>query len=119
MGDESLPPGIILGGGSGDKRALHRLGPPRQTGPQASTAEAVRALLSRNLKLLAEYHVKIAVGSDRYRLTTLPEAMGLHGLNVFDNLTLLKMWCEATRRAVFPKRRIGRLKEGLRQASSS
>jgi len=83
-----------------------------ERGPQASTAKAVRSLLSRNLKLLAEHHVPIAVGSDRYPLTSLPEAMGLHGLNIFDNLTLLKMWCEATPLAIFPNRRIARLREG-------
>lgn len=83
-----------------------------ERGPQAATAKAVRTLLSRNLKLLAEHRVQIAVGSDRYQLTSLPEAMGLHGLSIFDNLTLLKMWCEATPRAIFPDRRIGRLREG-------
>jgi hypothetical protein len=83
-----------------------------ERGAQASMARPVRSLLSRNLKLLAEHHVRIAIGSDRYRQNSLPEAMGLHGLNIFDNLTLLKMWCEATPRAIFPARRIGRLREG-------
>ena len=83
-----------------------------ERGAQASAAKAVRGLLSRNLKLLAEHHVQIAIGSDRYRETSLPEALGLRGLNIFDNLTLLKMWCEATPRAIFPNRRIGQLREG-------
>lgn len=83
-----------------------------ERGPQAPTAKAVRGLLSRNLKLLAEHHVPIAIGSDRYRENSLPEAVGLHGLNIFNNLTLLKMWCEVTPRAIFPGRRIGRLSEG-------
>lgn len=80
--------------------------------PQGSMAQAARNLLSRNLQLLARHHVRIAIGSDRYRQTALPEAMGLHGLKIFDNLTLLKMWCEATPRAIFPNRRIGRLRDG-------
>ncbi|HEY6403042.1 MAG TPA: hypothetical protein VI479_16605, partial [Blastocatellia bacterium] len=29
-----------------------------------------------------------------------------------DTLTLLKMWCEATSQAIFPRRKIGRLAEG-------
>jgi imidazolonepropionase-like amidohydrolase len=81
-------------------------------GPQASAARAARSLLSRNLQLLARHGVRLAVGSDRYPLTSLPEAMGLHGLKLFDNLTLLKMWCEVTPQSIFPDRKIGRLRDG-------
>ena len=80
--------------------------------PQASPARSVRELLSRNLRLLAAQRVRIAIGSDIYSNTALAEALGVHGLNVFDNLTLLKMWCEATPQAIFPSRKIGRLREG-------
>ena len=38
--------------------------------------------------------------------------MNLHEMKVFDNLTLLKLWCETTARAIFPKRKIGHLKKG-------
>ena len=38
--------------------------------------------------------------------------MYLHDLKVFSNLELLKMWCENTPRAIFPRRKIGRLQEG-------
>jgi imidazolonepropionase-like amidohydrolase len=80
--------------------------------PQASMAKAVRNVLSRNLQLLARHHVQIAIGSDRYPETSLPEAMSLHGLKIFDNLTLLKMWCEVTPQSIFPNRKIGRLRDG-------
>ena len=80
--------------------------------PQASMAKAVRNVLAGNLQLLAKHRVPIAIGSDRYASTALPEAMGLHGLKIFDNLTLLKMWSEVTPRAIFPNRRIGRLRDG-------
>jgi len=80
--------------------------------PQAPTAKAVRNLLTRNLRLLAKHRVPIAIGSDRFPQTSLPEAMSLHGLGIFDNLTLLKMWCEATPKTIFPNRRIGHLKDG-------
>lgn len=80
--------------------------------PQASMAKAVRALLSRNLQLLAGHRVPITIGSDRYPQTSLPEALALHGLKIFDNLTLLKMWCEATPGTIFPNRKIGRLRDG-------
>ena len=38
--------------------------------------------------------------------------MNLYGLKVFDNLTLLKMWCETTAATIFPRRKIGYLKDG-------
>jgi imidazolonepropionase-like amidohydrolase len=38
--------------------------------------------------------------------------MNLRELGVFENLTLLKMWCEDTPRALFPSRKIGTLAEG-------
>jgi imidazolonepropionase-like amidohydrolase len=72
----------------------------------------IRNLLIQNLQLLKTYDVHIAVGSDSYRQTSLAEAMNLHKLEVFDNRTLLKMWCEATAATIFPKRKIGQLKEG-------
>ena len=71
-----------------------------------------RNLFSRNLQLLARHHVQIAIGSDSYAKSSLPEVMSLYGLKVFDNLNLLKMWCEATPQTIFPNRRIGRLKDG-------
>ena len=39
-------------------------------------------------------------------------AFYLHQLGVFSNLELLKMWCENTPEDIFPKRKIGRLREG-------
>jgi imidazolonepropionase-like amidohydrolase len=40
------------------------------------------------------------------------EADHLHSLGVIDPLALLKLWVEATPRSIFPKRRIGILREG-------
>ncbi|WP_447984744.1 hypothetical protein [Nitrospira sp. Nam74] len=64
-----------------------------------------------NLQRLHRYGVKLAIGSD-HAYTSLSEAMNLWGLKVFDNLTLLKMWCETTPATIFPHRKIGRLQEG-------
>ena len=72
----------------------------------------IRDLLIQNLQLLKRHSVHIAVGSDSYRQTSLAEALNLRKLEVFDNRTLLKMWCETTVATIFPKRKIGRLKEG-------
>jgi len=65
-----------------------------------------------NLRLLHASGVALAVGTDNYALTSLSEAMNLYEMKAFDNLTLLKLWCETTARAIFPQRRIGHLKKG-------
>ncbi|HEY0080104.1 MAG TPA: amidohydrolase family protein [Pyrinomonadaceae bacterium] len=69
-------------------------------------------LLVQNLQLLKKHDVHIALGSDSYRQTSLTEALHLQKMEVFDNRALLKMWCETTAAAIFPKRKIGHLKEG-------
>ncbi len=66
----------------------------------------------RNLKLLHAHGVKLAIGSDDYRNDSVPEALYLASLNALDSLTLLKMWCETTARTIFPRRKIGELREG-------
>ncbi|WNM59819.1 amidohydrolase family protein [Candidatus Nitrospira allomarina] len=64
-----------------------------------------------NLKLLRQAGVTIAIGSDHAE-TALAEALHLHQMGIFDNLTLLKMWSETTPQTIFPSRKIGRLDEG-------
>ncbi len=71
-----------------------------------------REIQTRNLRLLHKAGVKIAIGPDIYGVTSLAEAMNLYELKVFDNLELLKMWCEATVQTIYPNRKIGHLKEG-------
>jgi len=66
---------------------------------------------SKNLRLLNQHGVKLAIGSD-HAATSLAEALHLHEIGIFDNLTILKLWCEQTPQAIFPDRRIGRLQEG-------
>jgi imidazolonepropionase-like amidohydrolase len=66
----------------------------------------------RNLRLLHQHHVKLALGSDEYRYDTLPEALYIEALGVFDNRTLLNIWCTSTAETIFQKRKIGRLQEG-------
>ena len=71
-----------------------------------------RGIQARNLRLLHRAGVDLAIGSDVYGTTSLAEAMNLQALGVFDNLTLLKMWCETSARTIFPRRRIGHLEAG-------
>ena len=81
-------------------------------GANAALRSERNNLNRRNLQLLKKYHVKLAPGSDSYRSDTLPEALYLESLHVFDNSELLTMWCTTTANTIFPKRSIGSLKEG-------
>ena len=66
----------------------------------------------KNLQLLKQNGVQIAVGSDNYMDTSVEEAMYLKSLNVFDNAALLKMWSVTSAQTIFPRRKIGYLREG-------
>ena len=65
-----------------------------------------------NLKRLKEAGVKIAIGTDLYGKDSKMEAFYLRDMRVFSNLELLRAWCTDTPQSIFPKRRIGLLKEG-------
>ena len=84
---------------------------PRARYPNINFSEVLKAQLE-DLKLLRKYGVIIAIGSDNVDDTSLKEVQYLKGLGIFDNLTLLKMWTETTPKAIFPARKIGKLKEG-------
>jgi len=66
---------------------------------------------SDDLIMLNKHGAIIAIGSDDPTDTSVKEAMYIKGLNVFDNLTLLKMWTENTPKAILPTRKIGLIKE--------
>jgi imidazolonepropionase-like amidohydrolase len=65
-----------------------------------------------NLKLLHDYGVKLAIGTDSPPDTSRGEVEYLRALKVFDDLTLLKMWTQTTSQSIFPSRKIGALREG-------
>lgn len=71
-----------------------------------------REIQANNLKLLHDAGVTLAIGPDVFGVTSLAEAMNLRDLHVFDNLTLLKMWCENSVATIFPGRKIGHLQDG-------
>jgi len=74
--------------------------------------EARTQVIIPNLRLLKRYGVKLLIGSDQFRQTSRPEILLISSLGVFTNLELLKMACEGTPRAIFPRRKIGFLREG-------
>lgn len=82
-----------------------------QQPPVENVLEVARKIQMENLKLLHHGGVTIAIGSDHAE-TSLAEALHLHQMGIFDNLTLLKMWSETTPQTIFPSRKIGRFDEG-------
>ena len=73
---------------------------------------ALRPPVAAALRRLRDAGVTLVVGSDNPMDTSVLEVEQLATLGVFDNLALLKMWSEATPRAIFPGRRIGALADG-------
>lgn len=74
--------------------------------------KVVEAHIVKSLRRLHEAGVPIALGSDRYESTSLDEARYLRTLGVFDNATLLRLWCENTVATIFPNRHVGKIETG-------
>ena len=70
------------------------------------------AVNAANLRTLKAAGVTIAIGSDNYGANSRSEALYLSDLSVWSNLELLKLWSEATPSLIFPKRKIGALRDG-------
>jgi len=68
-----------------------------------------------NLKRLHESDVRLAVGSDIIA-SAVKEFDYLQKLGIFDNLTLLKMWDEATAQTIFPAEKSESCARDTRQA---
>ncbi|MBK7871249.1 MAG: amidohydrolase family protein [Saprospiraceae bacterium] len=87
-------------------------GVPNRNDYADSINRSIINLHKTNLKLLKNAGVTLAIGCDMYRGFTESEVNYLHYLQVFSNLELLKLWCENTPKAIFPKRKIATLKPG-------
>ena len=72
----------------------------------------LRPAVAASLRMLRDNGVTLVVGSDNPMDTSVLELEQLATLGVWDNLGLLKMWSEATPRAIFPGRKIGALADG-------
>ena len=77
----------------------------------SSAIKPASNVLRDNLELLQRAGVTVLIGSDHAE-TSLAEVLHLRTLHLFDNRTLLKMWCEATPAAIFPGRHIAKFAEG-------
>lgn len=79
--------------------------------PSADLPRVLKAQLA-DLKILHDHGVKLAIGTDMPPDTSRGEVEYLRRLQVFDDLTLLKMWTETTPQSIFPDRKIGILDDG-------
>ncbi|QPQ54223.1 amidohydrolase family protein [Allosphingosinicella flava] len=78
---------------------------------------SVAALHRKNIALLRQHGVRIAIGSDGMGGETgIPTAAGeaayFYTYGLADNLDLLRMWSVVTPQTIFPDRKIGKLEEG-------
>jgi imidazolonepropionase-like amidohydrolase len=64
-----------------------------------------------NLSLLYKHGVSLAIGSD-HATSPVHEIKALNELAIFDAKVTLKLWCESTPQTIFPRRKLGLLKEG-------
>ncbi len=83
-----------------------------QHGDDAVTDQIVRTQYAHNINLLRRHKVPLLLGSDKFGGTAALEAAALKRSGLFTNLELLRMWSVTTPRAIFPKRRIGALRDG-------
>jgi imidazolonepropionase-like amidohydrolase len=84
---------------------------PRMGPFEIDSAEVLKTQ-KMNLELLRDSGSLLAIGSDNVSDSSVAEVEYLQGLGVFDNLSLLKMWTETTPRSIYPKRKLGSLREG-------
>ncbi len=73
----------------------------------------VREVQKINLRRLAEAGVPLALGVDEATKSTRSEVMYLQQLGALTNEQILRALCETTPTVLFPKRKIGALKEGF------
>ncbi len=75
-------------------------------------ADAILNVYKWNLDVLRKHGVKLLMGSDEFRKSSRDEVLALAEHHLLTNTELITSWCEVTPQALFPKRRIGKLKDG-------
>jgi hypothetical protein len=100
--------GRAMPGAAAHQSHGHHAGPAQG---QPESAGLATQVVRDNLRLLHRAGVVLLIGSD-HADTSLAEVLHLRSLDLFDNLTLLKLWCESTPAGIFPGRAIGRFAEG-------
>jgi len=82
------------------------------TNDSASAAALVRRVITPNVLTLKRSGVPLLIGSDQFRGTSAAEAALIAELGLLSPEELLVAWSVTTPRAIFPGRRIGRLRDG-------
>ena len=83
------------------------------SGPDSQPRKEREDLNRRNLTLLKKHGVRLALGSDNYGSDTIPEALYLQSLNVFDNRST-----GGTARAIFRIGKSGNSRKAMRPVLS-
>lgn len=78
----------------------------------AANRAAVQEFHKKSLKRLLDANVNILMGSDDSQRTLRMELNYWFGLGELDDARTLKVLCENTPRAIYPKRKIGKLADG-------
>ena len=82
------------------------------SGLAADVRTRVRALYTRNLRLLRTAGARVVLGSDNFRGNTVSEIIAIRTLGVFSDAELLRMWSVDTPRAIFPGRHLACFEAG-------
>ncbi|MEM7305092.1 MAG: amidohydrolase family protein [Planctomycetota bacterium] len=96
-----------------DARAAREAGVVHITTTCVARREAGREMMRRNIGVLKEAGVPIAIGSDHWMGGIDPERETLLDLELFEPDELLRAWCVDTVRALYPDRRLGSLAPGF------
>lgn len=73
--------------------------------------DALHSYKKTALKALHKAKVPIAMGADYYGKTVRPELDSLLSIKIFTNAALLDIYCRQTPQHIFPKRKLGLIKE--------
>jgi len=83
-----------------------------KAGEVSAARDGLIEVYRHNINLLKKYSVPILMGSDQFRKNYQAEVLALADAKLMSNLELVKSWCEVTPQAIFPKRRLGKLRDG-------
>ena len=83
-----------------------------KAGQDSAARDGLIEVYRHNINLLKKYSVPILMGSDQFRKNSQAEVLALADAKLMSNLELVKSWCEVTPQAIFPKRRLGKLRDG-------
>jgi len=78
----------------------------------AAYRQAMLDVYRHNFAILAKYGVRIAIGSDQFRGTSIPEALAIHKAGLMDTASLLRALSSDTAAVIFPGKAPFTLTEG-------